>query len=346
MQSRQLGSSSVRVSPVIFGAWAIGGWMWGGADEKDAVGAIRASIDNGVNTIDTAAIYGQGHSEELVGRAIRGIPRDKVVIATKGGRRWDSAEGSDPWSTTDNHGNPITIRSNSRRQSIFHECEQSLKRLGVDVIDLYQIHWPDKTTPVAEAVGAMEDLRRQGKVRAIGVSNYNVDLLREANAAAKVHSLQPPFSLIQRQIERDGTLAFCRENNIAAIVYSPMERGLLTGKVTPDRQFAPGDHRATHKFFTVENRKRVLAALEGVRPIADRYGASFAQLVINWTVHEPGITAALVGARNAEQATHNAGALRFTLSPEERAEIRHAFDDVSRALGGEPDKGPPSNPKD
>jgi aryl-alcohol dehydrogenase-like predicted oxidoreductase len=346
MQSRHLGSSNVRVSPVIFGAWAIGGWMWGGADEKDAVDAIRASIDNGVNTIDTAAIYGQGHSEELVGRAIRGIPRDKVVIATKGGRRWDSAEGSDPWSTTDNHGKPITIRSNSRNQSIFEECEQSLKRLGVDVIDLYQIHWPDKTTPVAEAIGAMEELRRQGKIRAIGVSNYGVDLLREAHGVAPVHSLQPPFSLIQRQIERDGTLAFCRENNVAVIVYSPMERGLLTGKVTPDRQFAPGDHRATHKFFTVENRKRVLAALEKVKPIADRHGASYAQLVINWTIHEPGITAALVGARNAEQAAHNAGAMRFTLSPEERAAVRHAFDDVSRALGGEPVKGPPSNPKD
>jgi aryl-alcohol dehydrogenase-like predicted oxidoreductase len=346
MQSRQLGSSSVRVSPVIFGAWAIGGWMWGGADEKDAVDAVRASIDDGVNTIDTAAIYGQGHSEELVGRAIRGIPRDKVVIATKGGRRWDSAEGSDPWSTTDNHGKPITIRSNSRKQSIVEECEQSLKRLGVDVIDLYQIHWPDKTTTIAEAIGAMEDLRRQGKVRAIGVSNYGVDLLREAHGVATVHSLQPPYSLIQRQIERDGTLAFCRENNIAVIVYSPMERGLLTGKVTPDRQFAPGDHRATHKFFTVDNRKRVLAALEKVKPIADRHGASYAQLVINWTFHEPGVTAALVGARNAEQATHNAGAMRFTLSADERAEVRRAFDDVSRALGGEPVKGPPSNVKD
>ena len=319
--------------------------MWGGADENDAIDAIRASIDHGVNTIDTAAIYGQGRSEEIVGRAIRGIPRDKIVIATKGGRRWDSAEGSDPWSTTDIQAKPITIRSNSRRQSIFYECEQSLRRLGVDVIDLYQIHWPDKTTPIAEGIGAMEELRRQGKIRAIGVSNYGPELLREAVGVAPIHSLQPPYSLIQRQIERDGTLAFCRENNIAVIVYSPMERGLLTGKVTPDRQFAPGDHRATHKFFTVENRKRVLAALEKVKPIADRHGASYAQLVVNWTFNEPGITAALVGARNAEQAAHNAGAMRFALSPEERAEVRRAFDDVSRAMGGEPIKGPPSNTK-
>ena len=345
-QQRTLGTSDVRVPPVIFGAWAIGGWMWGGSDETDAVDAIRASIDHGVNAIDTAAIYGQGNSEQIVARAIKGIPRERVIIATKCGRRWDSAEGSDPWSTTDFHGKPVTIRSNSRRDSIFYECEQSLKRLGVDYIDLYQIHWPDRTTPVEESLRAMDDLRRQGKIRAVGVSNYDVEWLRGAVAAALLHSLQPPYSLIQRQIERDGTLAFCREHNIGVIVYSPMERGLLTGKVTPERQFAPGDHRATHKFFTVENRKRVLAALEKVKLIADRHGASYAQLVINWTMNEPGVTAALVGARNAEQAVHNAGAMRFTLTPDERAQVRRAFDGVSEAVAGQPVKGPPSNPKD
>ena len=345
MQLRQLGSSDVRVSPVIFGAWAIGGWMWGGNDERDAIDAIRASIDHGVNAIDTAAIYGQGNSEEIVAKGIRGIAREKVVIATKCGRRWDSAEGSDPWSTNDINGKPITIRSNSKRDSIFYECENSLKRLGVDYIDLYQIHWPDRTTPVEESMRAMEDLRKQGKIRAIGVSNYDPQWLKGAAAATTLHSLQPPYSLIQRHIERDGTQAFCREHNIGVIVYSPMERGLLTGKVTPERQFAPGDHRATHKFFTVENRKRVLAALERVKPIADRHGASYAQLVINWTFGEPGITAALVGARNAEQATHNAGAMRFSLTPDERAQVRRAFDDVSAAVAGEPAKGPPTDAK-
>jgi aryl-alcohol dehydrogenase-like predicted oxidoreductase len=332
MQPRRLGTSDVFVSPVIFGAWAIGGWMWGGTDEEDSVAAIRAGLDNGVTTIDTAAIYGQGYSEELVARAIKGYPRDKVVIATKCGRL-PGSEGSDPWSTTDRHGKPITIRSNSRRLSIFSECEQSLKRLGTDVIDLYQVHWPDRTTPVEEAMGAMEALRKQGKVRAIGVSNYDLEWLRKAKAAAPtLASLQPPYSLIQRKIEKDGTLAFCRENNIAAIVYSPLERGLLTGKVPPDRVFPPDDHRSSHKFFTVENRKRVLAALEKIKPTAERHGASYAQLVINWTIHQPGITAALVGARNAKQAAHNAAAMKFTLSEAERAEIRSAFDDVSAAM--------------
>ena len=333
MQLRQLGSSDVRVSPVIFGAWAIGGWMWGGNEEQDSIDAIRASLDQGVNTIDTAAIYGMGHSEELVGKAIKGYPRDKVVIATKCGMRWDTEEGSEPWPQKDNEGRDVVIRKNAKPESIFFECEQSLRRLGVDVIDLYQIHWPDVSTRPEESLAAMGTLLKQGKIRAIGVSNYNAEWLRRGMTAAPLHSLQPPYSLIQRNIERE-VLPFCREHDVGVIVYSPMERGLLAGTVPPERQFAPGDHRAAHKFFTPENRRRVMDALAKVKPLADRHGASFAQLVINWTFSEPGVTAAIVGARNAEQATHNAAATGFTLSPEERAEIRRAFDDTSRAMAG------------
>jgi len=330
MEARQLGSSDVKVSPVIFGAWAIGGWMWGGAEERDSIAAIQASIDAGASTIDTAAVYGMGYSEELVGRAIKGR-REKVVLATKCGMRWNSNEGSDPWEQKDNQGNPITIRRNARPDSIAYECEQSLKRLGVDVIDLYQIHWPDTTTPVEQSMAAMVKLKEQGKIRAIGVSNYNVDWLKGAVKSAPLASLQPPYSLIQRKIE-SGILQYCRQNNIGVIVYSPLERGLLTGKVTPERQFPPGDHRATHKYFTVENRKRVLAALEKVKPIAEKHKASLAQVAINWTFSEPGITAALVGARNAEQATHNAGAMSFILSGDERMTIRRAFDEPAKVM--------------
>jgi aryl-alcohol dehydrogenase-like predicted oxidoreductase len=330
MQARQLGNSDVKVSPVIFGAWAIGGWMWGGSEEKESIDAIRAGIDHGVNTIDTAAIYGMGRSEELVGQAIKGV-RDKVVIATKCGMRWDSDQGSDPWPQKDNEGHDVIIRKNSRPDSIAYECEQSLKRLGVETIDLYQIHWPDTSTPVEDSMHAMLKLKEQGKIRAIGVSNYDVQWLNKANQVAPIASLQPPYSLIQRKIETE-ILPFCRQSNIGVIVYSPLERGLLTGKVTPDRQFAKGDHRATHKYFTVENRKRVLAALEKIRPIAEKHKVSFAQLVINWTIHERGITAALVGARNAEQATHNAGAMNFTLTNDERGTIRAAFDEPARAM--------------
>lgn len=331
MQARQLGRSDVKVSPVIFGAWAIGGWMWGGTEERDAIDAIRASIDHGASTIDTAAIYGMGYSEELVGRAIKGIARDKVVIATKCGMRWDSDEGSDPWPQMDNRGRDVVIRKNARPASIGYECEQSLKRLGVDVIDLYQIHWPDSSTPVEDSMAAMVKLKEQGKIRAIGVSNYDVQWLRGATKAAPVASLQPPYSLIQRKIEKE-ILPFCREHYIGVIVYSPLERGLLAGAVPPDRTFPPGDHRGTHKYFTTDNRKRVMAALEKVRPIAERHKSSLAQVAINWTIHEPGITAALVGARNAEQAAHNAGAMNFTLTDADRAAIRAAFDEPSRVM--------------
>jgi aryl-alcohol dehydrogenase-like predicted oxidoreductase len=304
--------------------------MWGGTEEQESIDAIRASVDHGANTIDTAAVYGMGYSEELVGRAIEGI-RDKVVIATKCGMRWDTPEGSDPWEQQDNQGRPITIRRNSRPASIAYECEQSLKRLGVDVIDLYQIHWPDTTTPVEDSMHTMVKLQEQGKIRAIGVSNYNVEWLSKGINAAPVASLQPPYSLIQRKIEKQ-ILPFCREHNIGVIVYSPLERGLLAGAVMPERTFPAGDHRAGHKYFTVANRKRVLAALEKVRPIAEKHGVSLAQLAINWTIHEPGITAALVGARNAEQAAHNAEAMRFTPNDQERAQIRAAFDEPARVM--------------
>ena len=330
MRLRQLGQSDVSVSPVIFGAWAIGGWMWGGNEEKDSIDAIRAAIEHGVNTIDTAAVYGMGYSEELVGRAIKGI-RDKVVIATKCGMRWDTEEGTDPWPQKDNDGRDVIIRKNARPASIAYECEQSLKRLGVDVIDLYQIHWPDKSTPVEDSMAAMVKLKEQGKIRAIGVSNYDAEWMRRATKVAPVASLQPPYSLIQRKIEKD-ILPFCREHHVGVMVYSPLERGLLAGAVPPERTFPAGDHRGSHKYFTVENRKRVLAALKKVRPIAEAHKASLAQVVINWTVHEPGITAALVGARNAEQAAHNAGALNFKLTDAERATIRAAFDEPSRVM--------------
>ena len=182
-----------------------------------------------------------------------------------------------------------------------------------------------------ETVGALEQLRQQGKVRAIGVSNYDVEWLRAGVKVAPIASLQPPYSIIRRDIEKD-ILPFCRENNIGVIVYSPMERGLLTGKVGPEREFAPTDHRSRHPYFTVENRKRVIAALEKVKPIADKYDASYAQLIVNWTFSQPGITAAIVGARNAEQAAHNAKALSFTLTADELKQISNTFDPLAAPL--------------
>ncbi|MFN8392454.1 MAG: aldo/keto reductase [Bdellovibrionota bacterium] len=329
MELRPLGTSGISVSPVIFGAWAIGGWMWGGSDEKDAVEAIHASLDAGVNTIDTAAVYGMGHSERLVAKALRGR-RNDVIIATKCGRSWDVTEGSMPVESTDPTGKKVTLRSNSRPENIFRECEASLQRLETDVIDLYQIHWPDLTFPIEDAIGALVKLKEQGKIRAIGVSNYDLEQMRRASSVAEIASLQPPYSVLQRQIE-ETTLPFCREQNIGVICYSPLERGLLTGAVGVDRHFAPGDHRATHRLFSAENRRRVLAALESIKPIADRHRASFSQLIVAWTIAQPGITAALVGARNADQASHNAAAARLSLDPTEIQAIRAAFDSASEA---------------
>lgn len=336
MNLRTLGNTDVKVSPVTFGAWAIGGWMWGGSEERDSIAAIQASIDAGVTSIDTAAIYGQGYSEELVAKAIKGR-RDKVQILTKCGMRWDDPRGSDAWQTTNNAGEPITVTRNSKPDSIAYEVEQSLKRLQVDTIDLYQIHWPDLTTPIEESIEAMEKLRKAGKIRAIGVSNYNAKQIAGADTWLKANgsslaSLQPPYSVMNRPIEKE-ILPYCRQMNIGVIVYSPMERGLLTGKYGPEHVFPKGDHRTNYKAFRPEVRRAVQEALATVKPIAEKHGASFAQLIVNWTFSEPGITAALVGARNAEQAEHNAGAMRFTLSDAERAEIRRAFDSAAGLMG-------------
>ena len=319
MEIRQLGTSPVKVSEIIFGSWAIGGWMWGGTDEQDSIEAIQTALDWGITTIDTAAIYGMGYSERLVGKAIKGR-RERVTIATKCGMRWDSDEGAEPWPQKDMQGNPVIIRKNSKPKSIAYECEQSMKRLGVDVIDLFQIHWPDSTTPLAESWLAMVELKKQGKVRAIGISNYNLDQLKEIHAIHPVDSIQPPYSLLRRDIEKD-ILPFCRKNQIGVIVYSPLERGLLTGKIKPNYKFPPGDHRAELNTFSSDNRRRVLDALEKIRPIAERHHATLSQIIIHCTAHLPGITAAIVGARNAEQAKENASAAKLHLSEQERQYI-------------------------
>ena len=319
MENRQLGASSVYISPIMLGTWAIGGWMWGGTDEKMGISAIRASIDAGVTAIDTAAIYGFGLSEQIVGKAIKGR-RDEVVIATKCGMRWDSNVGSDPWPQKDAHGRDITIRKNCRPESIVHECEQSLKRLGVDVIDLYQIHWPDSQTPLEESWNAMVKLQHEGKVRAIGVSNYSLEQLKRVHAIRRVDSIQPPYSLMRRGIESD-LLPFCQRHQIGVVAYSPLERGLLTGRVGVDRVFAKGDHRRDHPMFSKENRQLVLDTLKEIQPIAEKHRATLSQVILNCTIHMPGVTAAIVGARGPDQAQENAKAGALTLTKEERLQV-------------------------
>lgn len=331
LETRELGNSGLRITPLVFGAWAIGGWMWGGSDEKEARSAIHASIDAGVNMIDTAAVYGMGASEEIVGKAIKG-KRDRVLLATKCGRSWNSSQGSMPFETVDPAGKKVTVRSDSRPENIIRECEDSLKRLGVDVIDLYQIHWPDLTYPIDDSMRAMESLKKAGKIRSIGVRNFSVEQLETAALGGRVDSLQPPYSLLQRQIE-SAIVPYCQSHHVGIICYSPMERGLLTGAVGPERKFPPDDHRSTHRLFTIENRKKVMSALESIKPIADRLGASFAQLAIRWAIDQPGITAAIVGARDATQAVHNIGALQLKLEKDDRERIGAVFARCSHEMG-------------
>ena len=320
MEYRKLGETDLQVSAITFGAWAAGGWMWGGNDDKQAIDAMRAAYDAGITSIDTAPIYGQGKSEELVGQAIKGIPRDKVQILTKFGMRWDLAKGTFGFKSKDNSGKDIDIYKYAGKESIIKECEDSLRLLGTDYIDLYQIHWPDETTPIAETMEALLRLQEQGKIRAAGVSNYNAAQMQEAERTIKLASNQVPFSMVNRKIEAD-VVPYCIENKKGILAYSPMERGLLTGKMKPGQQFGEGDHRAGLKFFKDENIKRTNEFLSKIKPLADEKNATLGQLVIRWTIERPGITVALVGARNAEQATQNAKAIEVKLSADEIAFI-------------------------
>jgi aryl-alcohol dehydrogenase-like predicted oxidoreductase len=292
------------------------GWMWGGADRKDALEAILASYDYGVTSIDTAPIYGQGLSEEIVGEALRSLPRDKVQILTKFGMRWDERKGALAFKSADNLGHPIDIYKYAGRESIIKECEDSLRRLGTDYIDLYQIHWPDSTTPVAETMEALTQLLRQGKIRAAGVSNYSADLMAEAEKTLCLASNQVPYSMVERSIEKE-LVPYCLKYNKAIIAYSPMQRGLLTGKIKPDHVFAPGDDRPNTVFFQPENIRRIDNFLDRLEPLAQSRNADISQLVLRWTVEQPGITIALAGARNKQQAIQNAKAAHLALTAEE-----------------------------
>ncbi|MFN4314878.1 MAG: aldo/keto reductase [Chitinophagaceae bacterium] len=320
---RKIGNSDLELSVISFGAWAAGGWMWGGSERKDAVDAIRASYAQGVTSIDTAPIYGQGHSEDIVGEAIQGIPRDKVQILTKFGMRWDLAKGDFAFHSRNNEGEEIDIYKLASRDSIIYECEQSLRRLKTDYIDLYQIHWPDVTTPIQESMEAVARLIEQGKVRFAGVCNYDEKQLAEAMKYVPLVSNQVPYSMVKRGIE-DAVVPFCLQHELSILAYSPLERGLLTGKIKSGHQFNEGDHRAGLYYFREENLATIQSFFDQIRPMAVNKGCSLAQLVLLWTVAQPGISIALVGARNKEQAIQNAAALDFELSQDEISAITEA----------------------
>ncbi len=315
MELRKLGNSDVKITPVAFGAWAIGGWMWGGAETKDAVNAIRKSIELGITTIDTAPVYGFGLSEEIIGKAIKGM-RNKLQILTKFGLKWNIDQGEYHFASTDADGNKVDIYRYAGKESVIKECENSLRRIGIDYIDLYQIHWPDNTTRVEDTMEAINRLIEQGKILAAGVSNYDVPLLKRALKVTGIASDQVPYSMINRNIENE-LVPWCIDNSVGILAYSPLQRGLLTGKFDPDHKFKDGDHRSGLYWFKKENITSVNQFLKKIKPLAESKGVTLSQLVLRWTIQQPGITCALAGARDPDQVIDNAGALNFSLSDDD-----------------------------
>ncbi len=330
MEKVKLGKSDLLVTPIAFGAWAIGGWMWGGADQKDAIEAIEASVDLGITSIDTAPVYGFGRSEELVGKAIKG-KRKQVEILTKYGMRWDTTSGDFFFESIDNDGKPVKIHRYAVKDSIVKECEISLKRLGTDYIDLYQIHWPDPLTPIEETMEAIQMLLDQGKIRAAGVSNYSAEQCETAASSLVLASNQVPYSMVRRDIEEE-LLPWCIENEVSILAYSPLQRGLLTGKIRPDYKFEKGDSRPSLPHFSKENINSVNNFLEQIKPIALEKEVTIGQLVIAWTIAQPGISLALVGARNKEQVAENVRAAELNLTTEELITITKYLNQLKLVL--------------
>jgi aryl-alcohol dehydrogenase-like predicted oxidoreductase len=310
MEKKRLGNSDLELTPIGIGAWAMGGggwaFAWGPQDDLESIAAIHAALDAGLNWIDTAAVYGLGHSEEVVARALEGRSQ-RPYIFTKCERAWDENR---------------QIRGVLKRDSIRRELEGSLRRLRVEVIDLYQIHWPDPDPDIEEGWSTLAELKREGKVRWIGVSNFNAGQMKRCQAIAPITSLQPPYSIISPEIE-DEALPYCLENNIGVIVYSPMKSGLLTGKMTKERvtSLPEDDFRRRALAFQEPNLSRNLKIAELLKEIGKRHGRTAGEVAIAWTLRHPAVTAAIVGMRSAAQVEGVIGALDFRLSPEEIQEI-------------------------
>jgi len=314
VEKRRLGNSNLHITRLGIGAWALGGagWKfgWGPQNDQDSVAAIRRALECGMNWIDTAAVYGLGHSEEVVARGLEGMPH-KPYVFTKCGRVWNE------------HGE---LGGSLKAGSLRQQCEASLKRLKVDVIDLYQIHWPDPDADIEDGWTTLAKLKEEGKVRYLGVSNFNVSQMKRAQAIAPITSLQPPYSLPAREVEKE-ILPYCARQNIGVIVYSPMRSGLLTGAMTRQRAAAlpHDDWRRRDPDFQEPKLSRNLQLVELLRSIGKRHGRTPGEVAIAWTLRNPAVTAAIVGLRRPEQVSGIIGAGEFRLSSEEIGEIENFF---------------------
>jgi myo-inositol catabolism protein IolS len=299
MQKRQLGTSKIYITPIIMGTWQAGKSMWVGIEDAETVKAMRDAFEAGITTFDTAEQYGEGHSEQIIGQALSEV-RSQVVYASK------------------------VFANHLKYDLVIEACDRSLKNLNTDYIDLYQIHWPSgswntEVVPIAETMSALNKLKEQGKIRAIGVSNFSRAQIEEAAQYGRIDSLQPPYSLFWRWVEKDA-MSYCVENQISILAYSSLAQGILTGKFGREHKFEEGDHRAKNKLFKKEDYERVQAALNRLRPIADRHQISLGNLALAWLIAQPQ-TNAIVGARHGEQAAENAKAVEVKLSEGELKEI-------------------------
>ena len=314
MQLRALGMSDFKISLILMGTWQAGKEMWVGIDDAQSTRAVQAAFEAGITTFDTAAAYGKGHSERILGAALAGVRTD-VILATK------------------------VFANRLQFNQVIKSCHQSLKNLKTDYIDLYQIHWPagafgTRAVPIEETLAAMNELKEQGKIRAIGVSNFSCAQLEEAAQYARIDSIQSPYSLFWRHIEGD-IMSYCRENNISILAYSPMAQGLLTGKFTQNHKFEKGDHRKKNRLFSPDNFRRAQKALDGLRPIAEKNAASLGQLALAWVVSHAG-TCAIAGARSADQVFPNARAADLILSENDLARM----DEIGRIVTQYLDENP------
>lgn len=320
MEYRKLGNTDLELSAITYGAFAIGGSMWGGNEKKDSIASIKASIEHGITTLDTAPFYGFGLSEAMIGEAIKGYDRNKIQLLTKFGLVWDGSNNGkgDFFFDAENSGKLVPVYKYASKISVIKEVEESLKRLQTDYIDLLQIHWPDNTTPISETMEALEILRQQGKIREAGVSNYDVTQVTEARKTLNIASNQVSYSMLNRSIEQD-LVPYALKNALGIIAYSPMERGLLTGKYFGNAKLKDNDHR--NGYFQQFNLKKVQDFLTSILPIALDKGVTLPQLVLRWTSLQPAITVVLAGARNAEQAIANAKSMDLNFSNEELSYI-------------------------
>lgn len=310
MEMRTIGNAGIRVTPVAMGCWPITGITSIGVTEADSLKTLEAALDAGINFFDTAYCYGMnGESETMIARAL-GHRRDEIVIATKGGLHWDDGRQA-------RDGSPETLR---------RECEESLRRLGTDRVELYYLHAPDPRVPVAESAGALKELMEAGKVLSVGVSNFNVRQMEEFAAVCPIAASQPYFNMLQREIE-EAELPWCVEHGVSVMVYWPLMKGLLAGKLARDHVFDPQDGRRKYPMFHGGEWEKNQDFLDKLRPLAERLGRSVAEVVINWTLQRPGITCALCGAKRPDQIRENAAAMRWALTPAEIAEIDRAIEE-------------------